>query len=177
MELMGRVGPRTYPDSFRDRAVRLVWEWRDSRGITTGGIADVAKQLNMNRETRRKWVVDAGTVEAAKPRPRPRPPRPASPSSSRNGRRPAPAVARRSAPRPVGLGVPPPRAARHAATSKGNLWRGPLDSRSHPCTAPTGDGFGRGIPHGLEKRTDEKDLGAVLPGSTSVPRRLQLRPR
>ena len=67
---MGKAGrPRTYPDAFRDRAVRLVWEWRDSRGITTGGIADVAKQLNINRETLRKWVVDAELVEANKPGP------------------------------------------------------------------------------------------------------------
>jgi transposase len=68
MELMGKPGrPRTYPDSFRERAVRLVWEWRDARGISTGGIADVARQLDINRETLRKWVVDEEVVEGNRP--------------------------------------------------------------------------------------------------------------
>ena len=59
---MGR--PNKYPLEFRERAVRLVWEWREARGATTGGINSVADQLGVNHETLRNWVnqadVDAG---------------------------------------------------------------------------------------------------------------------
>lgn len=53
---MGR--PRVYPDEFRERAVRLVWEWRDARGVTEGGVTAVSTQLGINRETLRRWVID-----------------------------------------------------------------------------------------------------------------------
>src|SRR4051794_22082961 len=60
---MGR--PNKYPLEFRQRAVRLVWEWRDARRVKTGGINPVAEQLGINHETLRNWVnqadVDAGT--------------------------------------------------------------------------------------------------------------------
>ena len=63
METMGR--PNKYPVEFRQRAVRLVWEWRDARGVKAGGINPVAEQLGINHETLRNWVnqadVDAGT--------------------------------------------------------------------------------------------------------------------
>src|SRR3954451_277675 len=63
MEFMGR--PNKYPQEFRDRAVRLVWEWREARGATSGGINPVADQLGVNHETLRNWVnqadVDAGS--------------------------------------------------------------------------------------------------------------------
>jgi len=62
MEIMGR--PSKYPQEFRDRAVRLVWEWREARGVKTGGINPVAHQLGVNHETLRNWMnqadVDAG---------------------------------------------------------------------------------------------------------------------
>jgi transposase len=53
---MGR--PRVYPDEFRERAVRLVWEWRDARGVTEGGVTAVSTQLGINRETLRRWVIE-----------------------------------------------------------------------------------------------------------------------
>lgn len=44
--------------------MRLVWEWRDARGVKTGGVNPVADQLGINHETLRNWVnqadVDAG---------------------------------------------------------------------------------------------------------------------
>jgi hypothetical protein len=40
MESMGR--PRSYPDEFLERAVRLVREWRAERGLSDGGITVVA---------------------------------------------------------------------------------------------------------------------------------------
>ncbi len=53
---MGR--PRVYPDEFRERAVRLVREWRDARGVSDGGVTAVANQLGLNRETLRRWIID-----------------------------------------------------------------------------------------------------------------------
>jgi transposase len=53
---MGR--PRVYPDEFRERAVRLVYEWRKERGVADGGIQAVADQLGINRETLRRWVIE-----------------------------------------------------------------------------------------------------------------------
>ena len=53
---MGR--PRVYPDEFRERAVRLVREWRDARGVDDGGVTAVAKQLGLNRETLRRWIIE-----------------------------------------------------------------------------------------------------------------------
>jgi len=53
---MGR--PRVYPDEFRERAVRLVHEWRKERGVAEGGLQPVADQLGINRETLRRWVVE-----------------------------------------------------------------------------------------------------------------------
>jgi hypothetical protein len=38
---MGR--PRVYPDEFRERALRLVREWRDA-GVTDGGYTPVSAQ-------------------------------------------------------------------------------------------------------------------------------------
>ena len=59
---MGR--PRSYPDEFRERAVRLVHDWQRERGSSDGGVTAVARQLGIHRETLRRWVteqeVDAG---------------------------------------------------------------------------------------------------------------------
>ena len=44
---MGR--PRVYPDEFRERAVRLVPEWRDARGVNEGRLTAVTEQLGLNR--------------------------------------------------------------------------------------------------------------------------------
>ncbi len=53
---MGR--PRVYPDEFRERAVRLVRQWREERGLSDGGTTEIAKQLGINRETLRRWVIE-----------------------------------------------------------------------------------------------------------------------
>ena len=59
---MGRQ--RRYPAEFRERAVRLVYEWRDARDRTDGGLNEVAEQLGVHGETVRNWVrqteIDAG---------------------------------------------------------------------------------------------------------------------
>ena len=50
--------PRSYPDEFRERAVRLVREWRAERGLSDGGLTVVAAQLGLHRETLRRWLLD-----------------------------------------------------------------------------------------------------------------------
>ena len=51
--------PNKYPEEFRERAVRMVREWRETRGQSGGGINQVASQLGVNHETLRKWVMQA----------------------------------------------------------------------------------------------------------------------
>ena len=55
---MGR--PKVYPDEFRERAVRLVREWRDARGVSDAGYTAIAEQLGIKRETLRRWVSQSG---------------------------------------------------------------------------------------------------------------------
>ena len=62
---MGR--PRVYPDEFRERAVRLVREWREARGVTEGGLTAVAEQLGMRRETLRRWVMEQEVDQGTRP--------------------------------------------------------------------------------------------------------------
>jgi len=47
-----------YPDEFRGRAVRLVREWREERGVSDGGVTAISAQLGINRETLRRWVIE-----------------------------------------------------------------------------------------------------------------------
>ena len=54
---MGRQ--RRYPVEFRERAVRLVYEWRDARDRSDGGLNEVGGQLGVHRETVRNWVRQA----------------------------------------------------------------------------------------------------------------------
>lgn len=50
------VRPKVYPDELRERAVRLLQEWRQARGVTDGGYTAIAKQLGLQRETLRRWM-------------------------------------------------------------------------------------------------------------------------
>jgi transposase len=58
------AAPRKYPEEVRQRAVRMVQEWRRERHQMSGGVSEVARQLGVNKETLRNWVnehdVDAG---------------------------------------------------------------------------------------------------------------------
>ena len=51
------VRPKVYPDELRERAVRLLQEWRQARGVTDGGYTAIAKQLGL--QTRDVAAVDA----------------------------------------------------------------------------------------------------------------------
>ena len=59
--------PRLYPDELRARAVRLIYEWRESRGVSDGGYTAVSKQLGLQRETLRRWVIDAEVEDGVRP--------------------------------------------------------------------------------------------------------------
>ena len=65
MESMAR--PRVYPDEFRERAARMVHQWREERGVTDGGTTEIAKQLGINRETLRRWVVEQEVESGDRP--------------------------------------------------------------------------------------------------------------
>ena len=67
MEFMAR--PRSYPDEFRERAVRLVREWRAERGLSDGGLTVVAAQLGLHRETLRRWVLEQAADGDIRPGP------------------------------------------------------------------------------------------------------------
>ena len=59
--------PRVYPDEFRERAARMVHQWREERGVTDGGTTEIAKQLGINRETLRRWVVEQEVESGDRP--------------------------------------------------------------------------------------------------------------
>jgi len=61
---MGR--PRVYPDELRERAVRLVREWREARGVSDGGYTAVCSKLNLHRETLRRWVIEAEVEDGSR---------------------------------------------------------------------------------------------------------------
>jgi transposase len=56
-----------HPDELRDRAVRLVREWREARGVSDGGYTAVCRQLGLHRETLRRWVIDAEVETGSRP--------------------------------------------------------------------------------------------------------------
>lgn len=50
------MGTFKYPPEVRERAVRLVYEWREARGRTHGGIKDVAAEIGVHHESLRTWL-------------------------------------------------------------------------------------------------------------------------
>ena len=53
---MGNGGRRPYPPEMRERAVRLVYEWRAARDQEYGGFHEVAEQLGVHAESIRNWM-------------------------------------------------------------------------------------------------------------------------
>jgi transposase len=53
------AAPRKYPEEVRQRAVRMVMEWRREHDQPRGGCTQVAQQLGVNKETLRNWVTEA----------------------------------------------------------------------------------------------------------------------
>jgi transposase len=56
MESMASPKQNRYPQEMRDRAVRLVLEWRQARGRPDGGLTEVGKQLGIHPESIRNWL-------------------------------------------------------------------------------------------------------------------------
>lgn len=55
---------KPYPPELRERAVRMVLEWRQARNRSDGGLEEVAEKLGVHAESIRNWLkrheVDAG---------------------------------------------------------------------------------------------------------------------
>ena len=49
-------GRRPYPPEVRERAVRLVYEWRAARDRDYGGFYEVGEQLGIHGESIRNWM-------------------------------------------------------------------------------------------------------------------------
>jgi transposase len=54
MEFM--ASPKRFPPEVRERAVRMVYEWREGRGRVDGGLNEVAEALGVHAETVRGWL-------------------------------------------------------------------------------------------------------------------------
>jgi transposase len=63
MEVMAS-SPRRYPPELKERACRLVYDWRKARQRTNGGFIEIGEQLDVHPETLRgwfkQWQIDVG---------------------------------------------------------------------------------------------------------------------
>lgn len=63
MDVMSK-SPKRYPPELKERACRLVADWRSARRRDTGGFAEIGEQLDVHPETLRNWFrqwqIDSG---------------------------------------------------------------------------------------------------------------------
>ncbi len=60
-------GRRPYPPEVRERAVRLVYEWRAARDQDFGGFYEIGEQLGIHGESIRNWLRQGEIDQAVKP--------------------------------------------------------------------------------------------------------------
>lgn len=56
MDVMSE-SPRRYPPELKERACRLVHDWRKARDRSNGGYNEIGEQLGVHPTTLRKWFV------------------------------------------------------------------------------------------------------------------------
>ena len=61
---MSEKNSRRYPPELKERACRLVYDWRKSRGRSNGGFNEIGEQLDVHPESLRgwfkQWQIDTG---------------------------------------------------------------------------------------------------------------------
>lgn len=60
-------GQRRYPPEVKERACRLVIDWRKARDRKSGGFVEIAEQLDVHPETLRGWFRRYQIDTGAKP--------------------------------------------------------------------------------------------------------------
>ena len=54
MDVMSR-SPKRYPPELKERACRLVYDWRKARQRHNGGFVEIGEQLDVHPESLRSW--------------------------------------------------------------------------------------------------------------------------
>jgi transposase len=65
--MVSMARPRVDPDELRERAVRLVRESPEARGVSDGCYTEVCQHLGLRRETLRRWVIEAEVEDGSRP--------------------------------------------------------------------------------------------------------------
>ena len=64
---MSEKNSRRYPPELKERACRLVYDWRKSRGRPNGGFNEIGEQLDVHPESLRGWFKQCQIDTGEKP--------------------------------------------------------------------------------------------------------------